>query len=165
MIALEYVFSKIPPFILACKALNDFSRDVVSKEFPAKQHTFRAPAGLVDAFKKELRNRNLLTEVPKKKMEDPIERVLVIGGGALGSLFSHLLARTTKVCMLSSFKEHVEAINSAGGLKIKSDTFRFEDVSPVIAVSKAEQVKDVLGGSPQLVGIILFSCCYYYIFS
>lgn len=69
----------------AIKALNDFSRDVISREFPAKQHTFRAPNnGLMMALKKELTNRHMLTEAPKKKLEDPIERVLVIGGGALG---------------------------------------------------------------------------------
>lgn len=59
--------------------------------------------------------------------------------------------------MLSSFEEHVDAIKELGGIAIKSDVYKADQISPVEAVCKAEDVTKVLGGSPQLVIILVKS--------
>jgi|JI10StandDraft_1071094.scaffolds.fasta_scaffold1618927_1 hypothetical protein len=68
----------------------------------------------------ELAKRGL--ELSQKSDDaESIRRVCVIGGGALGSLISHLLGKHADVAMLSSFAEHVEAVNRQKGLLIGTE--------------------------------------------
>jgi ketopantoate reductase len=137
-------------FDIATKGIRDFGRECLSHEFPKNQHSFLAPAGLEASLVAELGKRGVV--LPKKDEGESIQRVCVIGGGALGSLVSHLLGKQADVAMLSSFAEHVEAINRQGG--ILSGT----DLSPVRAVSSIEAVKQHFGGnSPELIVILVKS--------
>ncbi len=138
-------------FDIATKGIRDFGRECLSHEFPKKQHSFLAPAGLERSVLAELVKRGIRLPAPPAK-QDPIERVCVIGGGALGSLFSHLLGKSSSVVMLSSFEEHVEAVNRQGGVLIDGQ------LAPVRAVTSVEAVKEHFGGrEPDLIVILVKS--------
>ncbi len=139
-------------FDIATKGIRDFGRECLSHEFPKKQHSFLAPAGLEQSVLAELIKRGIQLPSFKQARQDPIERVCVIGGGALGSLFSHLLGKSANVVMLSSFLEHVGAVNQQGGVLIDSQ------LAPVKAVSSVEAVRQQFGGSePDLIIILVKS--------
>ncbi len=137
-------------FDIATKGIRDFGRECKSREFPKKQHSFLAPAGLEASVVSELGKRGIV--LPQQNDSEPIRRVCVIGGGALGSLISHLLGKHADVAMLSTFKEHVEAVNRQHGMLIGSE------LSPVRAVSSVEAVKEHFGGhDPDLIVILVKS--------
>jgi 2-dehydropantoate 2-reductase len=49
-----------------------------------------------------------------QKRERVIERVCVIGGGVIGSLFAGHLAQVADVCVLTRRREHADALNAEG---------------------------------------------------
>jgi 3-methyl-2-oxobutanoate hydroxymethyltransferase len=139
-------------FDIATKGIRDFGRECQSHEFPKQMHSFLAPAGLEQSVLAELVKRGIQLQAPKQTRPDPIERVCVIGGGALGSLFSHLLGKSANVVMLSSFVEHVDAVNKQGGVLIDAK------LSPVKAVTSVDAVRQHFGGSePDLIIILVKS--------
>jgi pantoate--beta-alanine ligase len=70
----------------------------------------------------------------------PIEQVVVIGGGAMGSLLASRIASRSNasVALLSTWNEHIQAIHQNGGLKLQhlSDVDSPAAVAPWITTSR-----------------------------
>ena len=47
-------------------------------------------------------------------MTDKIEKIVIIGAGAMGSIFGALLSETVRVILIDPFEDHVKAINKSG---------------------------------------------------
>eukprot|EP01122_Echinamoeba_exundans_P001570 TRINITY_DN1159_c0_g1_i1.p2 TRINITY_DN1159_c0_g1~~TRINITY_DN1159_c0_g1_i1.p2 ORF type:complete len:687 (-),score=82.52 TRINITY_DN1159_c0_g1_i1:172-2232(-) len=101
------------------EGLKDFSAEVASRAFPASQHTYNMLPGEEEKLRRSigLSNRdNTQTQHEIRK-----RRIAVIGGGAMGSLFAGRLALRNQndVWIVSSWRDHVRAINS-DGLELRS---------------------------------------------
>ncbi len=118
--------------------MGDFRREVMNREFPTRKHSFLSPSAHVESVVTALDAKGI--RVPGHSVGGgaavpSLRSVCVIGGGAMGSLFSALLSRVAgvSVTLVTSNVEHRRAINSLGGVVLQE---RSKAVTcPVVAVA------------------------------
>lgn len=101
----------------ALRALEQYHDEVSKREFPQKQHKFLMKRAVFDeAFPDAAAARRGKAAVAAKSGP----RVVVIGGGSLGSFVAAQLAANgdTDVVLLTKYRQHADAIESDGGLRV-----------------------------------------------
>eukprot|EP01114_Cavostelium_apophysatum_P008460 TRINITY_DN2096_c0_g1_i2.p1 TRINITY_DN2096_c0_g1~~TRINITY_DN2096_c0_g1_i2.p1 ORF type:complete len:702 (+),score=147.26 TRINITY_DN2096_c0_g1_i2:181-2286(+) len=133
---------------LKTEAVRD--KPATSQPSPAKdtatsQTSPAIPTTVSDASAKPLPNVN--TQVPIAKNPEKKKTIAIIGGGAMGSLMGGRIAATGKynVWMLSSWKDHVDKINTAG-LKIVNLDRSVMEVNTISATMEPQEILQKHGG-------------------
>jgi 3-methyl-2-oxobutanoate hydroxymethyltransferase len=129
----------------ATRALSEYRREVTARDFPSPRHSFPSAALPAD-IGKAIAARGLAepaAHVLVPRSDDAIDsslrpptRVLVVGGGALGSLTASLIAHRlagSRVALLSAHTAHIDAISQQRALTVR--TLAGESIkAPVVAL-------------------------------
>ena len=145
-------------------SLARYKNDVEAKRFPTAAHSFSIKKQELAHLRTELIEAGLISEVATNQQvvpDDaaplgvdasspdtelpPLRKIVVIGGGALGSLFASKLVQgsdraETQVVILSKWQEQLDAVHAKGGLSVLSQTGSDEAVIPVNMLDSAEAV-------------------------
>jgi len=161
---------------LVQSAIEDYCEEVKSKQFPTEKHCWDMDDDNLSQFLAQMpkknydsvRNRFSLTppifESPevlefKNRLEsDKGLKIVVIGGGAMGSLFAGKLSKLGekkhKVWLMSKWKEHVRLINEKG-LSIHSSFLSSPGPVQSYPLNASSDVNEVTNGGTEKADIAI----------
>jgi 3-methyl-2-oxobutanoate hydroxymethyltransferase len=102
----------------ALRALEQYHDEVSKREFPQKQHKFLMKRAVFDEAFPDAAATRRAKQAASANKSGP--RVVVVGGGSLGSFVAAQLAanESTDVVLLTKYRQHADAIESDGGLRV-----------------------------------------------